>query len=143
MPLLFGDCAIEVERRELRRAGETIHVEPQVFDLLVHLIENRDRVLSKDDLVSAVWRKRVVSDSTLNNRINAARYAIGDDGERQQFIRTIPRRGFRFVGSIQQESVSIVQLSPPAGRVANGIQTNAASTSWEKPSIAVLPFANL
>lgn len=141
MRLLFGDCTIEVERRELLRAGESIHVEPQVFDLLIHLIDNRHRVVSKDDLVAAIWRRRVISDSTLNNRINAARQAIGDDGERQQLIRTIARRGFRFVGDIQQECVNAAQAPPSfAEPVAD---RSAAAESREKPSIAVLPFANL
>src|SRR5215831_7478513 len=103
MRFLFGDCALDPARRELCRGGEAVHVEPQVFDLLLYLIQNRDHVVSKDDLLSAVWHGRIVSESTLSNRINAARRAIGDSGEHQQFIRTVARRGLRFVGDVRQE----------------------------------------
>ena len=87
MRLTFADCAIDPARRELTRAGEPVHLEPQVFDLLLFLIGNRERVVSKDELLSAVWRGRIVSESTLGSRINAARAAIGDDGQRQHLIR--------------------------------------------------------
>jgi len=98
MTLSFGDYEIDIERRELRRAEIAVHVEPQVFDLLVYLVQNRDRVVSKDDLIASVWRGRVVSDSTLTSRINAARTAVGDSGENQKLIRTIARKGFRSSG---------------------------------------------
>src|SRR6516165_2573906 len=101
---LFGDCILDPTRRELTRAGEAIHVEPQVFDVLLHLVRNRDRVVSKDDLIASVWGGRVVSDSTLTSRINAARKAIGDSGEEQRLIRTIIRKGFRFVGDVRVQS---------------------------------------
>ena len=81
MRLLFGDCVMDVERRELRRAGDVVRVQPQVFDLILHLVENRDHVVSKEALLEAVWRKRVISDSALSTRINAARQALGDNGE--------------------------------------------------------------
>src|SRR5262245_30046639 len=97
MRLLFGDCAIDVEGRELRRGGDVVHVEPQVFDLILYLIQNRERVVSKEQLLSAVWQGRIVSDTALSTRINAARRAIGDSGGQQRLIKTIPRRGFRFV----------------------------------------------
>src|SRR3989442_10079993 len=103
MRYLFGDHALDADRRELSRGSELVPVEPQVFDLLLHLIRNRDHVVSKDDLLAAVWNGRIVSDSTLGNRINAARRAIGDSGEQQQFIRTIARRGIRFVGEVREE----------------------------------------
>jgi DNA-binding winged helix-turn-helix (wHTH) protein len=90
---LFKNFALDCERRELRLAGVTVPVAPQVFDLLVYLIENHDRVVSKDDLIASVWGGRVVSDSTLDSRINAVRKAIGDSGE--QLVRTIPRKGIR------------------------------------------------
>ncbi len=118
MRFLFGDCALDPARRELCRGGEAVHVEPQVFDLLLHLIKNRDHVVSKDDLLSAVWQGRIVSESTLSNRINAARSAIGDSGERQQFIRTVARRGLRFVGAVTQEPIEPINLGAAASSSA-------------------------
>ena len=100
MQFLFADHILDTHKRELRRGSEAIAVEPQVFDLLVYLLENCDRVVSKDDLIASVWSGRIVSDSTLTSRINAARKAIGDSGGVQKLIRTIPRKGFRFVGEI-------------------------------------------
>ncbi len=122
MRLIFGECVIDSARRELLRAGEAIHIEPQVFDLLLFLIENRERVVSKDDLLAAVWQGRIVSESTLGSRINAARTAIGDDGQRQSLIRTVARKGLRFVGAVSNETVPVVNrpaepvlpLAPPA-----------------------------
>ncbi len=80
MTLSFGDYEIDIERRELRHGKAAVAVEPQVFDLLVYLVQNCDRVVSKDDLIATVWGGRIVSDSTLGSRINAARKAIGDSG---------------------------------------------------------------
>src|SRR5262245_30422899 len=131
MHLIFGDCALHPARRELCRAGEPVHLEPQVFDLLLHLIQNRDHVVSKDELLSAVWQGRIVSESTLSNRINAARSAIGDSGERQQLIRTVARKGFRFVGAVSNEP----------GHATAGIVVDRTADS--RPAIAVLPFVNL
>jgi DNA-binding winged helix-turn-helix (wHTH) protein len=99
----FGDHALDTDRRELHRGPETIAVEPQVFDLLVFLVQNRDHVVSKDDLIDAVWGGRIVSESTLTSRINAARKAVGDSGESQKLIRTIPRKGLRFVGAVRTQ----------------------------------------
>jgi pimeloyl-ACP methyl ester carboxylesterase/DNA-binding winged helix-turn-helix (wHTH) protein len=96
----FGDHVIDLDRRELRRGGVLIEIEPQVFDLLVYLIRNRDRVVSKDDLLRDVWGGRIVSDSTLTSRIYAARRAIGDTGTAQGLIRTMARKGVRFVGAV-------------------------------------------
>ncbi len=92
----FGDYSLDMTAFELRRDGEAIPVEPQVFSLLAHLIENRERVVSKDDLIETVWGGRIVSDATLSSRISSARKAVGDSGAAQAVIRTIPRRGFRF-----------------------------------------------
>jgi DNA-binding NarL/FixJ family response regulator len=100
---LFEDCALDTDRRELRRGARLIHVEPQVFDLLEHLIANRERVVSKDDLMASIWGGRIVSESALTTRINAARSAIGDDGEAQRLIKTLPRKGIRFVGVVREQ----------------------------------------
>jgi DNA-binding winged helix-turn-helix (wHTH) protein len=94
---------LDVDRRELRRGEELITVEPQVFDLLVFLVQNRDRVVSKDDLIEAVWGGRIVSESTLTSRITAVRKAIDDSGVKQRSIRTVPRKGVRFVGLVRDQ----------------------------------------
>ena len=99
----FEDFVLDNERRELRAGGTIVPLEPQVFDLLVYLIENRDRVVSKDDLIASVWGGRIVSDSTLSSRINAARKAIGDSGAQQKLIRTIARKGLRFIGEVSMQ----------------------------------------
>lgn len=100
MPFRFGDYTLDARRRELKRRGALVAVEPQVFDLLLFLIENHDRVVSKDELLEAVWAGRIVSESTLTSRINAARRAIGDSGAEQAMIRTVARKGFRFVAAV-------------------------------------------
>jgi DNA-binding winged helix-turn-helix (wHTH) protein/pimeloyl-ACP methyl ester carboxylesterase len=114
MRFLFGDYALDEARRELRHNGDVVQVEPQVFDLLVHLIRNRDHVVSKDDLLATVWRGRIVSESTLNSRINAARRAVGDSGEEQKFIRTVARRGIRFVVDVSEEDADSKVLGAAA-----------------------------
>src|SRR5215207_9330842 len=110
---------LDIDRRELRRGSALVPVEPQVFDLLVYLIQNRDRVVSKDDLIASVWGGRIVSDSTLTSRITAARKAIGDSGEQQALIRTVPRKGLRFVGTVREEAEggakAPVRTAKPAG----------------------------
>jgi DNA-binding winged helix-turn-helix (wHTH) protein/pimeloyl-ACP methyl ester carboxylesterase len=100
---LFGECSLDPTRRELRRGHEVVHVEPQVFDLLLLLIRNRDRVVSSDDLIAAVWKGRIVSSSTLSSRISAVRRAIGDNGGRPRLIETFPKRGLRFTGDVREE----------------------------------------
>jgi DNA-binding winged helix-turn-helix (wHTH) protein len=81
LPLAFEDFVLDGDRRELRRGGTLVAVEPKVFDLLVHLVDNRERVVTKDDLISAVWDGRIVSESALTTAVNAARVALGDSGE--------------------------------------------------------------
>lgn len=93
----FNDCELDTGLYELRRAGSVCRIEPQVFDLLKHLIENRDRVVTKAELFDVVWNGRTVSDSTLTSRVKSARKALGDNGQKQEFISTVRRRGFRFV----------------------------------------------
>jgi len=144
----FDDCSIDCDRRELRRGADLIGVEPQVFDVLVYLIRNRDRVVSRDDLLASVWRGRIVSESTLSSRINAARTAIGDSGDQQRLIRTIARKGFRFVGEVREvpgspsASASDEQPVPRNMKLPRSTDTPAPRLP-EKPSIAVLPFTNL
>ena len=102
MRYAFEDYVIDSDRRELTRSAELIAVGPQVFDLLLHLVRNREHVVSKDELLDAVWAGRIVSESTLTSHINAARKAIGDSGQNQRLLRTIARKGFRFVGDVSE-----------------------------------------
>jgi TolB-like protein len=133
----FDEFVLDTDRRELRGAAGLISVEPQVFDLLSHLISNRDRVVSKDELLAAVWNGRLVSESTLTTRINAARSAIGDSGEAQRLIKTLPRKGLRFVGAVREEQVpvNVARALPSKQPIPLALP--------DRPSIAVLPFANM
>ena len=144
MQFIFSDHTLDTDRRELRRGSEPIAVEPQVFDLLIYLIQNRDRVVSKDDLIASVWDGRIVSDSTLTSRINAARKAVGDSGEDQKLIRTIARRGFRFVGAVRAQSL-YDEPAPAAGQPPDAPhgQPRLALPPSDRPAIAVLPFVNM
>ena len=144
MTLSFGDYEIDVERRELRRAKTPVHVEPQVFDLLVYLVRNRDRVVSKDDLIASVWGGRSVSDSTLTSRINAARNAVGDSGADKKLIRTIARKGLRFVGEVRTQPPS-TEPADASGLPPDQVQERSrpALPLPDRPAIAVLPFINM
>jgi adenylate cyclase len=147
MLFTFGSCSIDCDLRELRRAGELVAVEPQVFDVLAYLIRNRDRVVSRDDLLADVWGGRIVSESTLSSRINSARSAIGDSGDQQQWIRTIARKGFRFVGEIREERPGDPRAATPPLAEENALPVAsavpAAPQLSDKPSIAVLAFTNM
>jgi len=146
LQLAFGEYILDAETRELSRGADQIAVEPQVFDVILYLIQNRDRVVTKDDLIAAVWNGRIVSEATLTSRINAARKAIGDSGEQQAVIKTYPRRGFRFVASLYDQTAADeggktsdqrTSGTPDAGEAG-------AAVNWGgRPSIAVLPFKNL
>jgi TolB-like protein len=139
---LFAGHTLDTDRRELRRGADVVAVEPQVFDLLVYLVENRDRVVSKDDLIATVWHHRIVSDSTLTSRINAARKAVGDSGEEQKLIRTVPRKGLRFVGDVHAPP----HAEPAAQTAAAADEMHEPRTALplpDRPAIAVLPFVNL
>jgi TolB-like protein len=139
----FSDHTLDTDRRELRRGSEAIAVEPQVFDLLVYLVQNRDRVVSKDDLIASVWGGRIVSDSTLTSRINAARKAVGDSGESQKLIRTIARKGLRFVGVVTQPALTEPTDAGTAAPVELTDQSRPALPLPDRPAIAVLPFINM
>ena len=150
MPLSFDGYLFDPDRRELARGTETISVGPQVFDLLGFLLEHRDRVVSKDDLIEAVWGGRIISESTLTSHINAVRKAIGDTGEDQRLVRTIARKGYRFVGEVQEvPGVSRVAGKPvavPDGAAAatpGAPEARPALPLPDRPSLAVLPFVNL
>lgn len=133
MRYLFEEYVLDTDRRELRRGDEVIPTAPQVLDLLNYLICNRGHVVSKDDLIGAVWNGRIVSDAALTTRMNAARSAIGDTGERQHLIKTVPRKGFRFVAVVREEQKP---------RTTHGDRDRIRAPT-QRPSIVVLPFANL
>ena len=137
MQFIFDNQTLDTDRRELRGGSGLVAVEPQVFDLLVYLLENRNRLVSKDDLIASVWGGRIVSDSTLASRINAARRAVGDNGEEQRLIRTVARRGVRFVGSVRTRpnGSQPAEAAVPPGDLQ-------ASPRSERPAIAVLSFIN-
>jgi len=128
----FENCELDAGRRELRRGGILVPVEPQIFDLLEYLIRHRERVVSRDDLMTAIWKDRVVSESTLGSRINAVRLAIGDDGTEQRLVKTLTRKGFRYVGqvTVRDHSTALDQPRTPP-------------LLPDKPSVAVLPFTNM
>ena len=137
MRYLFEEYAFDTDRRELHRGAGVVSIAPQVFDLLEYLIRNRDRVVSKDDLINAVWKGRIVSDAALTTRLNAVRAAIGDTGEGQRLIKTFPRKGFRFVGAVRE-----LQVSPSEAVADEPVEPSQLAPALpDKPSIAVLPSA--
>ncbi len=123
----FDDFQLNTQLREIRRAGNIVEVQPQVFELIAYLVENRDRVVSKDEVIEHVWDGRIISDGALNARINSARTALGDSGDAQKMIKTFARRGFRFVGQ---------QAPEPA-------EPRTLQNDDDRPTLAVLPFINL
>jgi TolB-like protein len=134
MRYVFEGYTLDTERREVRKEADLVSVEPQVFDLLAYLIENRERVVSKDDLLTAIWEGRSISESSMTSRINSARSAIGDSGEQQRLIKTFLRKGFRFVGTVSAERGKPDSAGSPKPDVL---------ALPDRPSIAVLPFANM
>jgi TolB-like protein len=136
---LFEEYAFDTDRRELHRGADVVTIAPQVFDLLDYLIRNRERVVSKGDLINAIWNGRIISDGALTTRLNVARSAIGDSGEEQRLIKTLPRKGFRFVGQVREAQ------GPAAAAVTDSPvePPKPALRLPDKPSVAVLPFANL
>src|SRR5207248_10358545 len=131
----IGDHVLDTDRREFRRGTELIALEPQVFDLLVFLMRNRDRVVSKDELIHSIWDGRIVSDSTLTTRLNAARRAVNDSGAEQRVIRTVQRKGVGLVGEVREDR----ERAPLGGDASLGPELS----SVPRLSIVVLPFVNL
>src|SRR5262249_41701018 len=133
----FAEFEIDLEQQELRRSGQVIAIEPQVFDLLVYLVGNRHRIVSKDELIEAVWQGRIISDAALSSRVSAARRAIGDNGEDQRLIRTLHKRGFRFVGAIEDDDAAVpgepaAGASPPLALVAEEDQGGGSTEAGEE-----------
>jgi TolB-like protein len=136
---LFEDFALDTDRRELRRGPTIVPIAPLTFDLLELLIRNRERVLTKDDLIASIWNGRIVSESALSTCVNAVRSALNDTGVRQRLVRTLPRKGMRFVGAVRE-------AQKPAALIATEATTEQPRPALllpDRPSIAVLPFTNM
>jgi TolB-like protein/DNA-binding winged helix-turn-helix (wHTH) protein len=161
MQYRFADFQLDLSQHELRRGGKSVHIEPQVFDMIVHLVRHHDRIVSKDELIETIWNRRIISEAALSSRINAARRALGDNGNDQIFIRTLHKRGFRFIGDVQcVEAGADTALVPDApARSGDGpvsisisaeldylddvVSESVKAESITRPAIAVMPFANL
>ena len=135
---LFEGYALDTDRRELRLGADLVPLEPQVFDVLAYLIQNRERVVSKDDLLASIWEGRSVTELALTTRINAARCAVGDTGKAQRLIKTVPRKGIRFVGIVREEGAGSI-----LGKDVSSRSTTPYLPLPDKPSIAVLAFTNM
>jgi pimeloyl-ACP methyl ester carboxylesterase/DNA-binding winged helix-turn-helix (wHTH) protein len=130
----FDDCLVDPGRFELRRGGAVEHVEPQVFDVLVHLIRHRERVVTKTELLDTVWGDRFVSESALASRLKSARRAVGDDGAAQRVIRTVFGRGYQFVADVAEHPTAVATVgAAPAPLAADPEPVHVA------PATAVLP----
>jgi len=136
---LFEEYELDSSRRELYRDTSVVALAPQAFDLLDYLIRNRERVVSKDELITAIWKGRCVSDAALTTRLNAARSAVGDSGENQRLIKTLPRKGYRFIGTVQESHSAPTVAATDSERTA----AKPDLPLPDKPSLAVLPFTNL
>jgi TolB-like protein/DNA-binding winged helix-turn-helix (wHTH) protein len=161
----FAEFEIDLSQQELRRLGEPVHIEPQVFDLIVHLVRNHDRIVSKDELIETIWNGRIISEAALSSRINGARRALGDNGTDQVFIRTLHKRGFRFGGHVQAisapeadvetarlvpddavapGSVPVrVSVSAEVSRLDDVVSESVKAEAITRSSIAVIPFRNM
>ena len=161
----FAEFEIDLGQQELRRLGAAVHIEPQVFDLIVHLVRNHDRIVSKDELIETIWNGRIISEAALSSRINGARRALGDNGNDQVFIRTLHKRGFRFVGDVQAvntpeadaKATALVSGdgAPPADvpvsvsvsaevrHLDDVVSESVRAEAVTRPSIAVMPFGNM
>ena len=142
MLYLFDDCVLDLDRRELRRGVTSIAIEPQVFDLLEYLIRHRERVVSRDELIEAIWGGRIVSESALTTRISAVRSAVGDSGTEQRLIKTLPRKGIRFVGEVREEQEASEEPASPsegAGLQAVALQASASQALEAVPVNGNLP----
>lgn len=137
MLLNFMDCQLDTRKGELRRDGELVPVEPQVFNLLVYLAQHRDRIISRQELLDYLWTGKVVTGSTINSRIKAARQAVGDSGTEQNCIATFNRRGYRFVAEVEEAE----QDTQAARPVPSGDISRQFTPHHDRPSLAVLPFA--
>src|SRR5690348_4656503 len=141
---LFENYVLDVALRELRQRSTVVSVEPQVFDLLEFLLRHRNHVVTRSELITHVWAGRIVSESSIAARVNAARAAVGDNGKDQRLIKTLLRKGYRFIGAVQEEQTFEPSRSFPVKiEVAPLPLALALPTESRLPSVAVLPFRNL
>src|SRR4051795_2584814 len=163
MQYRFAEFEIDLSQQELRRLGKSVHIEPQVFDLIVHLVRNHERIVSKDELIETIWNGRIISEAALSSRINGARRALGDNGNDQALIRTLHKRGFRFVGDVQavtdadaraarlapddgaarEDVPASVSVSAEVSRLEDVVSESVKADAMTRSSIAVMPFGNL
>jgi DNA-binding winged helix-turn-helix (wHTH) protein len=129
----FDDCALDTDRRELRRGAQVVALEPQVFDLLAYLVRHRERVVSRDELIESIWGGRIVSESALSTRINAVRNALRDSGTQQRLIKTLPRRGVRFVGEVREElqAAEAALAGVPENRAVEIVELREANGGYD------------
>jgi TolB-like protein len=139
----FDSYTLDPDRRELIRGSETIPLGPRVFDLLLHLVQHSERVVSKHELLHAIWGGRSVSESTITSHVNAVRNAIGDSGSEQRLVRTVARKGFRFVADVEVSDRPARNGIPSQVLSGSGTLSTPVLNVPERPSIAVLPFLNL
>jgi DNA-binding winged helix-turn-helix (wHTH) protein/tetratricopeptide (TPR) repeat protein len=140
---IFDNFALDPNRRELRSGATIVAMEPQVFDLLLLLIRHRDHVVSRDELIESIWGGRIVSESALSTRINAARSAVGDSGTEQRLIKTLPRKGFRFVGEVREERkpCEATSASLSERRAVETIDVHQATEglpAWQVPGTEII-----
>jgi len=126
VPLVFGEYELSPATYELRKAGAPVHVEPKVFELIAHLVRNRDRVVPKDELLDSVWKEQFVSESALTRVVRDARRALGDTGSKERWIQTVHGRGFRFEGDVTESGPPMAARPAPA-----------------RPGLVVLPLEDL
>ena len=134
----FNQITLDTAQYRLSLSGKPVAVEPQVFDLLTYLVEHKDRVVTRDELLENLWKGKIVTDSALGARLKAARKAVGDSGSRQQVIKTIHGRGYQFVSPVTE-----VDENYGKAEQADSNISKSDRTSESIPSIAVLPFQNM
>ncbi|MEH6580986.1 MAG: tetratricopeptide repeat protein [Halioglobus sp.] len=137
MQYQFDDFILDSERFELQKSGALLHCEPQVIELLVLLVENHERMVSKEEINQAIWHGRIVSEAALSSRIKMLRQLVGDDGRTQRFVRTVHKRGFRFVAEVTPHQSSEITDHDGAAR------PDSNEKLARNPAVVVLPFSNL